>query len=127
MRVSSHENINFRAKLLSQWKCSSADKLHSKNVSIISLGKEDAVFGDFLLKLIPQLTYLGKACKHVLEDSTITLKSLLNSNDAEFDKKTKVYVAVHDAKPCGLLIANMPKYSGENIISLSFSHSIHGQ
>ena len=77
------------------------------------MNKNDAVFGDFLTKLIPQLTYIGKACKHVLEDTTVTLKGLLAS-DAGFDKKTKVYVAVHDAKPCGLLIANMPKSSGEN-------------
>ncbi|MBQ7764209.1 hypothetical protein IJ384_02445 [bacterium] len=114
MKVSSQENISFRARLLSQWKCSSADKLHSKNISIISLGRDDVAFAEYMLKLIPKLSYIGSACKHVLEDSSITLNSLLNSQNVKLDKKTKIYIAVYDAKPCGLLIGNMPKQSGEN-------------
>lgn len=103
-----------RAKLLSQWKCTSEDKLHSRNITIISLKKEDAVFADFLLNRIPQITYISDACRHVLNDAAVTLKDLLNTSEEDADKKTKLYVAVYDAKPCGLLIGNMRKRSGEN-------------
>ena len=104
---------NYRANLLSQWKCTSANKTQSRNISIIALNKSDRSFADFLVNISKNIDYLGKGRKHVLEDAAITLKGILNS-EGELDEKTKLFVAVHDAKPCGLLIANMPKQLNES-------------
>lgn len=114
MRIeTNHNSPTSRAKLLSQWKCLSANKTQSRNISIVALDKSDKVFADYILNLSKNIDYLEKARQHVLEDTAVTLKGILNSKD-ELDEKLKLYVAVYDAKPCGLLIANMPKLVNEN-------------
>ena len=117
MKVSSlNQQPIFKAKPLSQWQCKGA-KNNSKNITIIALEKKDL---NFIKKMIEKAGNLGHKdiLKQDMIDITIrTIHDVLASENKIFNK-VKLLLALHDDKPCGMLVANIPKKNieGENII-----------
>lgn len=107
MKVSSQDNVDFRAKLLSQWRCSSA-KNKTKNIAIVALEKKDSVFAEKFVEYIENLKNDDKNAKKIMQDSSKTILEVLKSDVSEVEK-VKIYIATHDEIPCGIFVANMPK------------------
>ena len=124
MKVSSQSNYNpsFNAIQLSQWRCSNA-KNTAKNISIVSIEKNDL---DFMQKF---LTYIEKqkndniSAKEIMVYSTKTIIDILSSNLPKMDK-IKMFVATYNNLPCGLFVANIPKsYANDETYVYSSRHN----
>lgn len=107
MRVSSQDKVEFRARLLSQWRCCNA-KNKAKNISIVAIEKSDLDFADKFVKYIENLKYDNKVAKEIMNSSSKTMLEILKSNTLGAEK-IKMYIATYDEIPCGIFIANMPK------------------
>lgn len=107
MRVSSQDRVNFRARLLSQWRCFNT-KNKAKNISIVAIEKSDLGFVDKFVKYIENLKYANKVAKEIMISSSKTMLEILKSETLGAEK-IKAYIATYDVIPCGIFIANMPK------------------
>lgn len=107
MRVSSQDNRNFKAQLISQWRCSSA-KNKAKNISIVAIEKRDLPFIEKFVDYIDKFNEENLVKKEIMRYSSKTILELLKSDISGFDK-VKMFIATHDRIPCGIFVANVPK------------------
>lgn len=119
MRVQTQENLSFRAKLLSQWRCSSTNN-KTKNVAIVSIDKSDLAFAEKFIKYIGNLKNDNKSAKEIMDNSSKTILEILKS-DIYDSEKIKIYIATYDEIPCGIFVANMPKFLPNNTTVLHSS------
>ena len=122
MKVSSQNNISYKAQLLSQWRCSNI-KNKAKNISVIAIEKKDLPFIENFITYIKNLNN-DAVKKEIMKDSSKTmLEILIKSNMSGMDK-VKMYIAAHDRIPCGILIANIPKiFWGDEVFVYSSRHN----
>ena len=109
MKVSSNQNFNtnFKAQLLAQWRClNSTNK--PRNISIASLEKIDLEFIKEFRKKLNIYEHLTPAQQAIIDFSTKTIETILESIIDKY-KKIKMYIAIYNGKPCGILIGNIPK------------------
>lgn len=124
MKISSQSNYNpsFRAKLLSQWRCSNA-KNNAKNISIVSIEKNDLDFMQKFLGYVEKQQNNKKSVKEIMVYATKTIIEILESNLPKMDK-IKMFVATYNNKPCGIFVANIPKsYAGDESYVYSARHN----
>ena len=122
MRVSSQDNVNFKAQLLSQWRCSSA-KNKAKNVSIVAIEKKDLPFVKKFVDYIDAHKEENVVKKEIMKYSSRTILEVLEKNIGGSDK-IKMFIATHDRIPCGIFIANIPKvFAGDEAFVYSARHN----
>ena len=109
MKISAKKQYNpcFDAQLISQWKCQSA-KGKTRQVSIVSLEKQDLSFIQNLSKNLSIYSHLEQARTTIIKSSINMIKDILE-NMSELFEKTKMLVAIQDGNLCGFLLANIPK------------------
>ena len=112
MKIASIENINFKAKLISQWSCNNA-KNKTKNISIIAIEKSDLLFAENFVKYVEGLKNDNKTAKEIMDSASKTITEILKNKILHLEK-IKMFIATYDTIPCGILIANMPKASPTN-------------
>lgn len=114
MKVSSQSNYNpnFNARLLSQWRCSNA-KNNAKNISIVSIEKNDLDFMQNFLGYIEKQKNENVSAKEIMVYATKTIIEILDSNLPKMDK-IKMFIATYNNKPCGIFVANIPKVYDSN-------------
>ena len=124
MQVSSQSsyNINFKAKLLSQWRCSNA-KNSAKNISVVAVEKNDFDFMQKFLGYVENQKNDNKSAKEIMIYATKTIIEILGSNLPKMDK-IKMFIATYDNKPCGIFVANIPKiYAQDEAYVYSSRHN----
>lgn len=108
MKVSSNQySPSFEAQLISQWKCHNA-KGNLRNVSIVALEKRDLGYIKFFRENLEKFNHLTSIRQAIIDASTNTISAVLENTENIF-YKAKMYMAIYDGKPCGLLVANIPK------------------
>lgn len=108
MKINPNQNeLNHRAKLISQWKCLSENKL-PRNISIAEFESCDVEFIQKLRTSFDQKPMKDEVRQEIVSSALMTIEGLL-STDCGFLDKVKMLVAIQNYRPCGLLIANMPK------------------
>ena len=108
MKVSpSQQNISFNAQLISQWKCQNA-KGNLRNVSIVALEKRDLEYIRNFRKDLDKYRHLVAIRQAIIDASTNAIVEILQKAGEAFNR-VKMYMAVYEGKPCGFLIANIPK------------------
>ena len=117
MRVSSQDNRNFKAQLISQWRCSSA-KNKAKNISIVAIEKRDLPFIEKFVDYIDKFNEENLVKKEIMRYSSKTILELLKSDISGFDK-VKMFIATHDRIPCGIFVANIPKVYANDATTVS--------
>ena len=110
--IPNQQGVNFRAQLLSQWRCENPSGKY-KSVSIVALEKRDLSFVSKFIEYLPKLSPMEAIRREILSSALQTLESLLDSQYS-FCDKVKMFLGIHDEKPCGLLIANIPKSCNDN-------------
>lgn len=110
MKVSSQENINFKAKLLSQWCCHNA-KNKTKNISIVAIERNDLDFAEKFVKYIEKLNSDSQSTKEIMDSASKTIVEVLKNDTIIHPEKIKMFIATYDSIPCGIFVANMPKIS----------------
>ena len=124
MKVSSQSNYNtsFNAKLLSQWRCTNA-KNKAKNISIISVEKNDLDFMQKFLGYIEKQKNESTSAKEIMIYATKTIIEILDSNLPQINK-IKMFIATYNNKPCGIFVANVPKmYAKDEAYVYSSRHN----
>lgn len=123
MKISSKENVNFRAKLLSQWNCCNA-KNKTKNISIVAIEKCDLTFAEKFVKYTENLKNNNKTTKEIMVSSSKTILEIIKNKILNTDK-IKMFIATYDSIPCGIFVANIPKISPihDNIVYSSRHNS----
>lgn len=109
MNISSQDNINFQARLLSQWRCSTLTS-KARNISIIELEKRDVEFAKKFIQHVKNVQADSKTAREIMDSSSKTILEILQDDD-NYSKKIKIFVATYNETPCGIFIANMPKTS----------------
>lgn len=115
MRVSSNQQICFKAIPLSQWRCKTANN-KIKNITITSFEKKDLPFVNKFIEKSNQICSKDNLKQELLSIAIRTVRDILESKEKSFDK-VKMFLALHEGTPCGLLIGNIPKhiYDSEKI------------
>ena len=125
MRVSSsQQSINFQAIPLAQWRCNSANNKSIKQVTIVSLERRDKHFVEEFQRKFATLFGSNKddITNSIIKDTINTIVEILKSEEM-ISEKVRVLMAVYNSKPCGLLIANMPKSLKDGSIVHSSRHN----
>ena len=123
MRVSSNQNnLNFKAIPIAQWHCKTMNN-RTKDISIIAFEKKDL---DFAEKFIEKATDI---CKNdpdkltIVTSTILTIKDLLKLSNLNIEK-VKMFLALNERTPCGLLVGNVPKIDKEStLIKYSSRHN----
>lgn len=109
MKVSSsQQNINFNAIPLAQWRCKTLNN-KAKDVVIIALEQHDL---SFVKKFVEKTSDICKNDLDKLEivNSTInTIRDLLEKTNKKNFERVKMFLALNEGTPCGLLVGNIPK------------------
>ena len=109
MRVSSNQqSINFNAIPLAQWRCKTLNN-KTKDIVIIAFEENDL---NFVRKFVEKTRDICKNDLGKLEivNSTIqTIRDLLEKNNKKNFEKVKMFLALNEGTPCGLLVGNVPK------------------
>ena len=113
MKVSSQHDsdLKFKAQLISQWRCSNV-KNNAKNISIVSLEKTDLDFMKKFLIFIEKVKSESSSAKEIMIAATQNIIDILSDNIPKMDK-IKMLIATYNNKPCGILVANIPKVTGK--------------
>lgn len=123
MKVSSdYHSPNFRAKLLSRWLCSSKITGEGRNIFVASLEKHDSSFADKFIKSLDNYTRMDSIKKDILTEAAGTMKKILETG-GDMLKKIKIFLAIWNETPCGILIANIPKEDEYGNIVYSSRHN----
>jgi ribosomal protein S18 acetylase RimI-like enzyme len=109
MQVSFNQTnkLNFGASILSQWRCCNGLG-KPREISVVSIEKKDIVYINKLIDKITDFQHIEPIRYSILISAINTIKQILSNNDKSF-LKTKMLMAVQSGKPCGFLVANMPK------------------
>ena len=124
MKVSSSQQYspNFGAKLISQWKCVNGSG-NPRNVSIVSFESSDLGFIKSFRDNLNRFSSLSATQQAIIDASTNTISAVLQNVNGAFEK-VRMFMAIHDGKPCGFLIANIPKrLAGTNAETYSSRHN----
>ena len=109
MRVSSNQqNINFNAVPLAQWRCKTLDN-KTKDVVIFAFEQNDI---NFVRKFVEKTQDICKNDLDKLEivNSTIrTIRDILDKTNKKNFERVKMFLALNEGTPCGLLVGNVPK------------------
>ena len=120
---STQQNPTFGAKLISQWRCLSSQDGKYKNVSVVALEKRDLSFVNEFIKKLPKMSNVQDSIKReILSSALRTIKSVLESKYVDL-KKIKMLLGVYNTKPCGVLVANIPKLTEGECIGYSSRHN----
>ena len=115
-------NVNFGANMLAQYKCCLEKSKQIQRVSIVSLDVDDAAFVNKWVQHKERFLGNDPVKNDIFVEAIKTLKEIF-ATPQHLWKKTKVLVAVHDDKPCGLLIANMLKRNENGKFVYSSRHN----
>lgn len=108
MRVSSNqENLNFHAIQLAQWRCKTLNN-KTKNITIVALEKKDLNFVEKFVEKSDLFCYKDNLKQELVNNTICTIRDILNRTEKAFDK-TKMFLAIHEGTPYGLLVGNVPK------------------
>ena len=123
MRVSSADNnISFGASLLAQYKCCLEKSKKIQRVSIAALDFDDVAFVNKWVQKKDKFLGADLVKNDIFIEAIKTLKEIF-STPQELWQKTKALIAVHDDRPCGLLIANMLKLNENGKFVYSSRHN----
>lgn len=123
MRIQqTQSNVNFNALLRAQYSCKLKNKPSSAVVSIVQLEKKDYKIAEQFLEKVDEYSNGDAVKRDILKDTFLTLNELFQSN-CQFLDKLKVLVAVHDKKPIGILIGNIPKKTLDGYVTYSSRHN----
>ena len=114
MRVSSkQQNTSFNASPLAQWRCKTLNN-KTKDLVIIAFEQKDLGFVEKFIEKSKDI------CKNDLEklelvNSTIcSIRDTLKKIGEKNFERAKMYLALNEATPCGLLVGNLPKKDNES-------------
>lgn len=109
MKVSSNQqNINFNAIPLAQWRCKTFNN-KTKDVVIVAFEQNDL---NFVRKFVEKTHDICKNDSDKLEivNSTVqTIRDILEKTNKKNFERVKMYLALNEGTPCGLLVGNIPK------------------
>ena len=110
MQVQSNtvNDVSFGLRPIAQWRCVSVAKKQPKSITIAELEKRDLAFIQKLKNLSEIAPPKDKIRNEIVWGSLTTMEGIL-ATDCGFLDKVKMYIAIQNYKPCGLLIGNMPK------------------
>lgn len=109
MRIQTNQqNINIKAKPLAQWRCKSALNNTTKNITIVSLEKKDADFINIFEEKYKNFFQNDSIKQEIFNIIIKTIKGVFESYKTILNK-AKILIAIHEDKPCGILIGNIPK------------------
>ena len=117
-----NSNVNFNALLRAQYSCKLKNTQRSVAVSIVQLEKKDYKIAEQFLEKVDEYSNGDAVKRDILKDTFLTLKELFQS-DCQFLDKLKVLVAVHDKKPIGIIIGNIPKKTLDGYVTYSSRHN----
>lgn len=122
MRVSLDScNQVFGAKIMSKWCCSSPDG-RNKTLTVVSLERKDLPFINKFIGVEQKTNETADIKQIILDCALKTAKNFLESKFEGFEK-TKILLGICDLKPCGVLVANVPKLSESGEISYTSRHN----
>lgn len=123
MRVSLNSyNPEFGAHLMSKWHCEPSVGQGNKNLTVVSLGQRDLPFVDKYIDIVNKDTGLSNIKQVILDSALKTVKTFFESKFDGFDK-VKIFMGICDSKPCGLLVANIPKLSENGEVCCTSRHN----
>lgn len=110
MRVSSNQqSLTFNAIQLAQWRCKTLNN-RIKNITIITLEKKDINFVKKFVEKLDLICSKDSLKQELVNDTIRTIRDVLNMDSKSFEK-VKMFMAIHEGTPCGLLVGNVPKKS----------------
>ena len=108
MRVSSsQQSINFNAIPLAQWRCKALNN-KPKNITIVALEKKDLNFVEKFVEKSDLICSKDSLKQELVNDTIRTIRDALGMSYRSFEK-IKMFMAIHEGTPCGLLVGNVPK------------------
>lgn len=108
MRVlSNQQSLNFYAIPVSQWRCKTLNN-KTKNITIVALEKRDLNFVEKFIEKINIICPKDNLKQKLVSETIRTIKDILSMTNKSFDK-VKMFLAIHESTPCGLLVGNVPK------------------
>ena len=108
MRVSSSQrSINFNAIPLAQWRCKALNN-KTKNITIIAFEKKDINFVEKFVEKSDLICSKDSLKQELVNDTIRTIRDALGMSYKSFEK-IKMFMAIHEGTPCGLLVGNVPK------------------
>ena len=109
MQVQSQkDNVSFKIRPIAQWRCLSHSKNTPKSITVAEIEPRDLEFVQ-KMKNTTEITTYGDRVRDEIVWGTLTTMEGILVNKCAFLDKVKMYVAIQNYKPCGLLIGNMPK------------------
>lgn len=110
MQVQSNtvNDVSFGLRPIAQWRCVSATKKQPKSITIAEIEPKDLEFIKKMKYIAEVSTYGDKIRDEIIWGTLTTIEGILADKSA-FLNKVKMFVAIQNYKPCGLLIGNMPK------------------
>lgn len=123
MRVSLNSyNPEFEAHLMSRWRCKTSADGGSKNLTVVALERRDSPFINKFIDVADKDTHLPNIKQIILDSALKTAKTFFESKFEGFNK-VKVLMGICDSKPCGLLVANIPKLSENGEVCCTSRHN----
>ncbi len=108
MKINANQyNPNFRVRPLAQWRCKTLNN-RTKNITIASFEKKDIKFVQNFIEKANSVCSKDKLKQDLISIALRTIRDILETNDKNFDK-VKMFIALHEDIPCGLLVGNIPK------------------
>lgn len=108
VQSNSANSVSFKLRPIAQWRCTSVAKKQPKSITIAELEERDLAFIQ-KLKNLSEIAFAKDRVRNEIVWGTLTTMEGILATNCEFMDKIKMYVAIQNYKPCGLLIGNMPK------------------
>ncbi len=109
MRVlSNQQSLNFRAIPLAQWRCKTLNN-KPKNITIINFEEKDLKLVEKFIEKSDLICKKDRLKQELVKNAICTIRDVLSIKDKAF-KKVKMFLAIHEGTPCGLLVGNVPKH-----------------
>lgn len=110
LKVSGYNNsTSFKAIPISQWRCVSAAENKPANIVITQLEKRDVEFiNNFRSSWLVHPESKDSTRNSIVETALGIIEAALSTDMQALDK-VKMFFALHNKKPCGVLIGNLPK------------------
>ena len=112
--------ISFGAKPIAKWTCSDFTTNKSQDIAIFELENKDL---DHILKLRWQWvlsSHTADEPKYSVVEGAFNMIEHMFSMIEPPTQKTKMFLAVHNKKPCGVLVGNVP-YKNRNTKQIDYS------
>jgi len=124
LKVSSKNNTSFKAIPISQWKGSFGVENKPAKIVIAQLEKSDLNFvNHFRCNWLIRPQSKDNVRNSIVESAFDAIKAILSVDITNLDK-VKMFIALYNKKPCGVLVGNMPKrHSNTSEFSYSSRHN----